>query len=165
MLTLLIALLSPAWACEPCPTDFELDVTQAAKEATLIALVKRAPAAAQPAPSPGHPVEEPDVLVVDLVKTLKGKAKERLTVNSWDGMCDYGVVIKPDDTKTYLVLLSWSEQHKHFQQVHQGCAPYQLPVVNGSVTLPEGKGRIGRLGEARGKKTKVDALPKALGLE
>lgn len=160
---------SSARACEQCPDDYEITIKDAAQKAHLIAIISLAPEAAQPPQNKRLPAGEPDSIAVDVHQVFKGKLEgafakdQRIIANSWDGMCNYGVIIKANDARQFLVLLTWNGTE--YRQVHQGCAPYQLPVSAGGVAIPSGKGKQGsRDAPSEAQMTPLSELAESLGV-
>lgn len=53
-----------------------------------------------------------------------------ITVNSWDGMCDYGIIA---DEKEYLMILV--RKPEQYDAVNNGCSVKQGVVEGGKVNL------------------------------
>ena len=87
--------ISSGFCCEPCKEI--LGFQETVKKADLI-VIGRKTAESTPVPAREQSDSGPESITVQVSKTLKGKAPRTIKVNSWDGMCPYGIVI---DHKTY----------------------------------------------------------------
>lgn len=88
------------YACEPC--EEELGFEETAKKADLIIIGQKVSESPDTNPSGGGP-SGPDCIELKAFKVLKGNNDEnKIRVNSWDAMCDYGIVV---DDKTYVMFL------------------------------------------------------------
>ena len=71
----------------------------------------------------------PDSINVKIIEILKGNTNQnQITVNSWNGMCGYGIVV---DDKEYVMLLQ--EKDNMYDAVDFGCSVKTFPVDNGLV--------------------------------
>lgn len=114
----------PAEACEPCAEAMTLEETAA--EADLIIVG----AMVGEGPSTG---DGPDWITVQVLETWKGSTdRTNIRVNSWDGMCLYGI---PNEEGTYLMLLEESDDQ--YVTVNYGCAisRYTLDPANEQVIV------------------------------
>ncbi|MGD8457153.1 MAG: hypothetical protein PVF83_12275 [Anaerolineales bacterium] len=126
LLILLLAFASPARACEPCYRILTLEET--AEAADLIIIGKLA----GEGPSTGdYPHGGPDWIDVQVLETLKGKPSAMIRVNSWDGMCAYGIILP--DKQDYLIFLEEGEEL--YNSVEIGCSTRQFPVMDEMVVL------------------------------
>jgi hypothetical protein len=126
---ILLVIVSPAKACEPCFKILTLEET--AEQADLIIIGKKV----KEGPSTGqYPQGGPDWIEIKVLETLKGEAPaNRIKVNSWDGMCNYGIIIT--DKREYLIFLA--EREDFYKAVDIGCAAKQFPIENGIVEMYE----------------------------
>jgi hypothetical protein len=126
-ITVSLFFLTPALACEPCFRILTLEETAEAADLVIIGRLARK------GPSTGdYPQGGPDWIEVQVLETLKGKPKEkRIRVNSWDGMCNYGIILP--DKRDYIIFLAEGEEL--YKAVDIGCAAKQFPIENGMVML------------------------------
>jgi hypothetical protein len=118
--------LQAAWACEPCMKTLDLD--ESVERADLIIVGRRTDYFSREAEGP---FGGPDTVRVKVLRVLKGPADvDEITVNSWDGMCDYGIVV---DDREYVMLLE--EQGPIYIAVLDGCGVKALLVERGGVEL------------------------------
>jgi hypothetical protein len=114
-----------AYACEPCPEVLTFEESVAA--ADLIIIGERVGSG----PSTG---DGPDWIMVDIYEILKGNTTEtRIRVNSWDGMCPYGIVV---DDGLYVMILDQFEDQ--YDSVHWGCSVKTFPVESEMVMMGDG---------------------------
>lgn len=134
---------NPAQACEPCFEIWDLD--QTAEGADLIIVGRKV----SEGPSTGDaPNGGPDWIQVRVEEVLKGEVDaNQIQVNSWDGMCDYGIVA---DSGSYVMFLAWNGEM--YGAVNIGCAVRQYPV-QGDVVDVDGQAMA------------MDAFASSLGLE
>ena len=126
--------LSPSmiFACEPCARILNLQETINASDLIIVGQkVAEGPRTGGP-----KDVSGPDWIKVKIVKTLKGQTNlKEITINSWDGMCNYGIDV---DDKTYIMLLDRegdpSGDHD-YNAVNYGCAMKTFPVQDETVEL------------------------------
>jgi len=136
--------VSAACACEPCQQVLDLDVSLA--KATLVVVGRRTDYA-QAEQERWSRQQGPDTIDVAVERVLKGAAPKRITVDSWQGMCPYGIVVDGD---RYVMILAG--EPPVYQSVESGCAVKVLPVVRDLVdvgggdleTLDEIRERIGK---------------------
>lgn len=121
---LLIAIPQPAGACEPCMEVATFD--EAVEAADLIIVGQKV----ADGPSTG---DGPDWITVQVIDVLKGEvpAEHRIRVNSWDGMCLYGI---PADNERKVMLLE--EGSGIYNAVMYGCAISQY-LMQGELVLVE----------------------------
>jgi len=97
ILSFLIA-TSVVYACQPCRSTLNFEET--VEKSDLIIIGQRTDFS----PNEQDSYETlPDNINVKIIKILKGDTNQnQITVNSWDGMCQYGIVV---DDKKYVMLL------------------------------------------------------------
>ena len=79
------------------------NLAQTAEAADLIVIGQRA---SEGSPTGGAPVGGPGWIWVQVLEVLKGKVDgNHIQVNSWDGMCAYGIVVGGE---TYVMFLAWN---------------------------------------------------------
>ena len=125
---LLGALLLPGIvrACEPCAYILNFEETVA--EADLIMVGRKT----ADGPSTGN---GPDWISVQVVEVLLGNvAGGSIRVNSWDGMCAYGIIIEDDGL--YVMLLKEGEDM--YRAIEWGCSVKQFPVMDEYVQMDDG---------------------------
>lgn len=123
---LLTFLLTPpaVYACEPCAEILGLEETAA--QADLIIIGQKI------AEGPHTGVGGPDWIMVKVIEILKGQVEnEQIQVNSWDGMCAYGIVV--DDNEAYVMFLEKGSDQ--YDTVEFGCAVTTLPIKGEGVEL------------------------------
>ena len=148
---------APADACSPCPEDATL--SQQVENADLIALVRFIEVARGDRPT------QSESIAVEVVEVIKGEPRykkklidffkavpddKRIILNSWAGMCDYGITISHNSSWTWLIFVEWSSHEDQYMALR--CGEKQALVTGDSVTLD-------------GKKVPLTDLSKALGLE
>ncbi|MFH1586576.1 MAG: hypothetical protein ABID38_01825 [Candidatus Diapherotrites archaeon] len=124
-------------ACQPCSSHLNLE--EAINSSDLIILGQRADYNAEEYFDWGGP----ENINVEIINFLKGHIQgKQITVNSWDGMCPYGIIV---DDGTYIMLLEL-EDHEfpyddpnfpfydpyQYDAVNSGCAPNQF-LVDGEI--------------------------------
>jgi hypothetical protein len=124
---ILVALLAVqiVYACQPCPEVLTFDESVA--EADAIIIGERVGSG----PSTG---DGPDWITVKVYEVLKGSVDEqRIRVNSWNGMCAYGIVVEDG---LYVMILSKYENE--YDAVHGGCGVKTFPVESEMVMMADG---------------------------
>ena len=133
LLALIFFLAAPSTqACEPCAKDLTFEET--VKQADLIIIGEKI------AEGPGTDTDQspggPDWITVKIIQTLKGNSdKNEINVNSWESMCDYGIVV---DDKPYVMLLSKkTSPHEQYEYdaVNNGCSVKKYLFENGSIIM------------------------------
>ena len=111
------------FACEPCVEIFDLPKT--VNQADLIVVGQKT----IEDPRTGTDLGGPDWIKVKIYQILKGDTKQKeIKVNSWDGMCDFGIVV---DDKVYVMFLkinSIPSENVKYVAVNWGCAVKTLLV-------------------------------------
>jgi hypothetical protein len=139
-------------ACEPCASSLSFD--ESILQADLIIVGQRidyrAPEESEEQAAP-RPVERPDAIRVQIIYLLKGSSEKRvITVNSWDGECDYGIVA---DDSFYMMILKKGETQ--YDTLNRGCSFKSLPFDGEDVLVGEQKVNFEKLRQA------IERLPKA----
>jgi hypothetical protein len=120
---LLIAL--DAHACEPCQHIATFD--EAADAARLIIVGQ----VVAEGPSTGS---GPDWITVQVIDVLKGDPPDtRIRVNSWDGMCGYGIVLAKGEQAVMLL----EDSGDQYITVNYGCAISQYAMTDGAVIVDD----------------------------
>ena len=116
--------VSIVYACEPCPSTLNFEET--VEKSDLIIIGQRTDFS----PNEQDSFETlPDSINVNIIEILKGNTNQnQITVNSWDGMCGYGIVV---DNKEYVILLQ--ERDNMYDAVDFGCSVKTFSVDNGLV--------------------------------
>ena len=130
-----VFIISEIYACEPCVKALNLEESINKSDLIIVgAKVAQGPAASDVGPG------GPEWIEVKVTRILKGNIKEdKIKVNSWDGMCPYGIIV---DEKYYAMLLAErksSYADYQYDAVDFGCAVKTLLVENNMVNV-EGKG-------------------------
>jgi hypothetical protein len=112
------------YACEPCPST--LNFQETVEKSDLIVIGQRTDFS----PNEQDSFETlPESINVDIIEILKGSTNQnQITVNSWDGMCGYGIVV---DDKEYVMLLQ--KKDNMYDAVNFGCSIKTFSVDNGLV--------------------------------
>jgi hypothetical protein len=120
---LLIAL--DAHACEPCQNIATFD--EAAEAAQLIIVGQ----VVAEGPSTGS---GPDWITVQVIDVLKGTPPDtQIRVNSWDGMCGYGIILNRGE-QAVMLLTDGGDQ---FVTVNYGCAISQYAMSGSDVIVDD----------------------------
>jgi hypothetical protein len=116
--------LSIVYACEPCPSTLNFEET--VEKSDLIIIGQRTDFS----PNEQYSFKTlPESINVKIIEILKGNTNQnQITVNSWDGMCGYGIVV---DDKEYVMLLQ--EKDNMYDAVDFGCSIKTFSVENGLV--------------------------------
>jgi hypothetical protein len=121
----LLIVTSPARACEPCIEILNLEQTTAAAELIVIGRL------VQEGPSTGS---GPDWLEIEILELWKGELDQtQIRVNSWDGMCAYGVILF--DHEPHLIFLE--TRGEMYDTVENGCAVRSM-LIEGDQIHTEG---------------------------
>ena len=126
LITLALGWFGRARACEPCVNVLSLEETAARAELIVI----------------GHGLDGitppefdgdfvgPDWITVEITQIILGHVEENhIRVNSWDGMCPYGIILH--DARSYFMFLQ--EKGGIYDAVEYGCAIKTLPVIGSFV--------------------------------
>jgi hypothetical protein len=129
-----------AFACEPCPIDMMLDLDGTAAQADLIIVGQLV--------GEGPDMDTgPDWISVRVIELWKGSAPdEPIQVNSWDGMCAYGIIMEGET----LHLIFLEDKGEQYDAVNYGCGVHSLPIVDGQVTVEEQSYTPGEMAERLG---------------
>jgi hypothetical protein len=124
MFSFLIVVASVVYAFEPCSSTLNFEET--VEKSDLIIIGQRTDFS----PDEQDSFETvPDSINVRIIEILHGDTnRNQITINSWDGMCGYGIVV---DDKTYVMLLQ--ERDDIYDAVDFGCSVKTFPVDNGLV--------------------------------
>ncbi len=113
------------YACEPCPEVLTFEESVAAADVIIIG------ERVGNGPSTG---DGPDWITVKVYEVLKGSVPDdRIQVNSWNGMCPYGIVV--EDGLYVMILGEYSEG---YDAVHWGCSVKTFPVESEMVMMGDG---------------------------
>ena len=114
---------SIVYACEPCPSTLNFEET--VEKSDLIIIGQRTDFS----PNEQDSFEGPESINVKIIEILKGETNQnQIKVNSWDGMCGYGIVV---DDKEYVMLLQ--EKDNIYDAVDFGCSIKTFPVLTDTV--------------------------------
>ncbi len=116
--------VSIVYACEPCPSTLTFEET--VEKSDLIIIGQRTDFS----PNEQDSFETlPDSINVKIIEILKGNTNQnQITVNSWNSMCGYGIVV---DNKEYVMLLQ--ERDNMYDAVDFGCSVKTFSVDKGLV--------------------------------
>lgn len=134
-LFVIFSLLTPhlALACEPCAQ--RMDWMQTAKAADVIVVGRKF----DDGPNTGS--GGPDFIDLKVDDELVGVAiSEVVRVNSWDGMCPYGVQINNGDPHiVFLRTTNLAKTKAHYSAVSQGCSATAFPIIDDYVVMGKTK--------------------------
>jgi hypothetical protein len=134
MLAAAVLATGPVWACEPCAEVLGLDET--VRQADLVIVGRKTDA--EPHAATGPAGAAPDWIDVEVLQVLKGTSAEaRLRVNSWDGMCDYGIVVDAHPHVMFLVKPRPGQGRVFYDAVNDGCAVKTYPIDGNQVRLDD----------------------------
>jgi len=121
---------SEVHACQPCTLKLDFDDT--VKAADLVVIGRKI--GEYPSPEMVLPNQfGPDWIRIEVVEILKGFCEsEVIKVNSYNGMCPYGIVIK-DENSYVLFLKKAIVDYVDYDAVNHGCAEKILPVTGKEV--------------------------------
>jgi hypothetical protein len=121
-----LILFRRGYACEPCAYILTLEET--AEKADLI-VIGHALDGITPAEFGGDFVG-PDWMTIEVTHVIKGELSDNtIRVNSWNGMCQYGIVL--GDDAPYVIFLQ--DLGDMYDAVEHGCAVKTLPVFDSFV--------------------------------
>lgn len=124
-LVLALSFVATSFACIPCPKELSFDET--AQEADLIIIGKKI--SEGPSTKYGKSPGGPDWIKVAILEVLKGETNQKeVAVNSWNGMCAYGIVVNDG---TYVMLLEKGKDQ--YYEVHSGCGAKTFLIENDKV--------------------------------
>ena len=136
IITIFLSAQGYLWACEPCGERLDLEKT--IRAADLIVVGQKMNEADADNSDPAL-MGNPDSVMIHIKEVLKGAvAQDMISVNSWDGMCAYGIVV---GEKEYVVFLAGKETASQFDAVNHGCSVKTLPVKDVSVKMVEVEGK------------------------
>ncbi len=119
ILFLWLSLVPASNACEPCAKILSFE--ESVREADLIVIGQKI--SEGPRSDFGEGYGGPDWIEVKIGQVLKGEVSvEKIKVNSWDAMCDYGIVLEQD--RSYVMLLKQrkvSDEDYQYDAVNYGC--------------------------------------------
>ncbi len=117
-----------AYGCEPCVKALNFFETSA--KADLIIIGEKYKEGRV------NVLGQPEDIEVKVLKVLKGKVGSSvLKVNSWDGMCPYGIVI---DDKHYVIFLEKRQvpgENFEYDAVDRGCSIKTLLIEHDTVNF------------------------------
>lgn len=114
-----------ARACEPCVEFLNLEDTTAAADLIVVGRLVRE------GPSTGT---GPDWIEIEILEVWKGEAPQSvIRLNSWDGMCAYGIILLNRDS--YLIFLE--AKGEVYDAVNYGCAVRSMPIRDGQIEYEE----------------------------
>jgi hypothetical protein len=125
------------YACEPCSKIFNFEET--ARQAYLIIIGKKTSEGPHTDPLTGY--GGPDWIEIEIVRVLKGQIeKNKIKVNGWDGMCEYGFILDEEKYVLFLEKKDGSQRGEDFQYdaVNFGCA-VKTYLMNANRVVFEGK--------------------------
>lgn len=127
---------SRIYACTPCAETFDFEAT--AKHADLIIIGEKISEGPWTGPKGSQAGPEwTDVKILDVLKGENSKGKIR--VNSWDGMCDYGIVIGEGKYIIFLAEREVDDEDYQYDTVHYSCSVKTYPVEDNVVLFGSGE--------------------------
>jgi len=117
-------------ACQPCTAKLDFDETLKASD--LVVIGRRV--GEYPSPEMALPNRMgPDWIRIEVLEILKGYCPNRIIkVNSFNGMCPYGIVIE-DDNKHIFFLQKAHVDYLDYDSVNNGCAVKTLAISDDQV--------------------------------
>lgn len=127
------ACISPADACEPCVKNLSIEETIAKSDLIIVGeRVEEGPL------SGGEEPHGPDWIKVNISRILKGTEENNpVVVNSWDAMCDYGLVIGQGEYLMFLTRRGSPEEPYQYDAVDFGCGVKSFPLIDGAMIVNE----------------------------
>jgi len=125
------------FCCEPCKEILGFQST--VQQADLIIVGRKI---AEDTPAREQSNSGPESITIQVLKYLKGKAPRKIKVNSWDGMCPFGIVI---DNRTYVIFLQkkgtplFALGKVEYDAINQGCSIKTYPVESDTVYFEDQK--------------------------
>lgn len=131
ILTIILLTAQPTHACQPCAESF--DWIETARSADVVVVGRKLDESAE------EDAGGPDWIDLMVDDELIGTAiSEVVRVNSWDGMCPYGVQINGREPHiVFLKSANLSRTRAHYTAVAQGCGAKALPIVDDHVVVNE----------------------------
>jgi len=137
IILLLMSLGSKSYACEPCSEILNFEET--AHQADLIILGKKV----SNGPSANFedtPYTDPDWIEVQILNILKGQEeKKRILVNSWDAICQYGIIIGGGTHVIFLRKKEAENEDYEYDALKWGCSKKSYVVEDSMVLFGEEK--------------------------
>lgn len=138
-----------AQACEPCMEFLNLEDTTAAADLIVVGQLVRE------GPSTGT---GPDWIDIEIIEVWKGEAPQSvIRVNSWDGMCAYGIILQNRDS--YLIFLE--AEGENYDAVNYGCAVRSMPIQSEQIEYEEQAYSLDALAELLGPGISREILPES----
>ena len=142
-----LIITTSARACEPCVEFLNLEDTAAAADLIVVGRLVRE------GPSTGS---GPDWIEIEILEVWKGETSQNvIRVNSWDGMCAYGIILLNRDS--YLIFLE--AKGEYYDAVNYGCAVRSMPVRNGQIEYEENAYSLDALAELLGPQIDRENIP------
>jgi hypothetical protein len=128
----LFSIYSPVFACQPCASTLNLEQSIAKSDLIIVGQkIADGPGFCKDCIAGGS-----DWIEVKIIETLKGSTPStKIKINSWDGMCAYGIII--NDNRNYLMLLQKRDSggESFYDAVNFGCAEKSYLVENNQIDL------------------------------
>ena len=130
MMFLVVGTSSLVCVCEPCAEV--LNFKETVQQADLIVLGEKA--GNGPLIGLSYFPDAASWIEIDILDILKGQeAQKRIRVNSWNGMCGYGIVIGEGQHVIFLVKTENSPGGHQYDAVNYGCSVKTYPVKDDRV--------------------------------
>ncbi|MGD8821561.1 MAG: hypothetical protein PVG63_00535 [Anaerolineales bacterium] len=143
----LLMLTDAARACEPCVEILDLEQTTTAADVIVIGRLVRE------GPSTGF---GPDWLEIEILEVWKGELEQaRIQVNSWDGMCAYGVILF--DHEPHLIFLE--KQGDIYDTVENGCAVRSILIEGNQIITDDGPVPLDEFADSLGLSASRQTMP------
>lgn len=125
--------MKSAFACEPCQKTLNL-IETIQKADVIIEGQKISEGPRSEVLNPDY--AKPEWIEIGVLDTLKGNpAEASVKVNSWDGMCPYGIVVDDRTYVFFLVKREVNDEEYAYDAVDFGCAQKTLIVENNAVNF------------------------------
>lgn len=125
----------PVAACELCPDDELLTLAETVAQADLIVIAQKIGdedgRVTVPDPDGG-----PEWSTLQIREVLRGTASQpEIIVNSWEGMCSYGIIVGDQPVLLLLEESSSADEPYQYDAVARGCGEKGYLVTNDSINL------------------------------
>jgi hypothetical protein len=132
--TLLVLISPDIDACEPCFKTLSLEET--IQQADLIIVGEKT--ANGPSVGMDHYPDASDWIEIRIFDILKGQEEEEyIRVNSWNGMCGYGIVIAEGKYVIFLEQRKDDREVYQYDAVNNGCSIKIYPMEGEIVVLED----------------------------
>jgi hypothetical protein len=129
LIAIIFSIPNPAaYGCEPCAQSLNLRQTIAQSDVIIMGQKIQ--------DGPLNAAGTPEWIEVSVKEVLKGTVTEDpIKVNSWNGMCPYGIVVDELPYMMFLVKRESSHEGYLYDAVNSGCAVKTFLVENNNVDV------------------------------